>query len=404
MSEIQHREQYTTGGDSASETFIRSLLDETVEKIRTRSNPIGIYLQGSFGRGEGTVLTEDLEQPKLWRDLDLTLIYRTRERPSVLSEIENELMQFPGVEGGEKPTEGAEISLIQLPRFLAHRWRDIKMMDLSENSHLLWGEDIRSEMAVRDGQVPIESGERFLLQKAMGLVHVHPDTAGTEFETFYEISKLYIEIAAALSIVLDAPSPNFESNFEEMSSAGLPFPDLVGRIDEWSKVKLEGDSEPPTQDVSKAWHQGVKDLFLVLDFLNKKNPRSSIQPGKKGWGPPYRDDLSSRLIPTIVASVVSRQWPSPWHARTISKVAASSYYLISNFTQSGALDGKRDPLSTVYCSALVSLQQLDAGKTRITIPPGLRLVGFDASYTLDSWSGELSDSYRRVANPLYGVT
>lgn len=406
-----HPDRYTASGDPAAEAYVQDLLDEAVEVVEDRSSPTSIFLQGSFARGQGTVHVGDDGQPRLWRDLDLVLVYRLRERRGVLGSIADDLNEeLPGIEEGSTPVEGGEISLAQLPRPLVTRWRDLKTYELAHNSVLLAGDDIRGSMAVRDGDIPIESGLRFLYQKALGMCLIFPTLEDEAFTANYEISKLYLEMTSVLALLSGDPSSSFEERISTLrEDARFGSEPLVDRAAEWGRYKVDGDTEPlSNRDPSKAWIQAREDLDTVLALCHEQ---------RWGWSPNPRDpdevaefyhEAAPDFLPRSMASLVSRRWPPSRVQGGLARAAHLAYGTFSWLAGPGDRSVvRRCPLFAVYMAAWFLVNQLEPGKRPnqgVEATEALmERIGLGDHDLSEDWAHSLNEAYFEAANPIYGV-
>lgn len=407
-----HPERYTASGDPVAEGYVQDLVDEVVSTVQARSNPVSILLQGSFARGQGTVRVGDDGEPRLWRDLDLVLVYRLRERPSVLGDIADDLNDdLPGVEEGPTPVEGGEVSLAQMPRPLVTRWRDLKTYELAHDSVLLAGDDIRDAMAVCDGDIPIESGLRFLYQKALGMCLIFPTLEDEAFTANYEISKLYLEITSVLALLAGSPAPSFGDRIEVIRKDPR-FGDepLVGRAEEWARYKVDGEMDSLSdRDPTESWLQAREDLDTVLELCHEH---------RWGWSPNPRspDDLvefyeetAPEFLPRSMASLVSRRWPPSRIGRGLARAAHLAYGTFIWLAGPGDRTVvRRCPLFAVYMAAWFLVNQLEPGKNPTEGVEATKAlmdrIGLGDHALSGDWARSLNEAYFAAANPMYGVT
>lgn len=401
---------FTADRDPRAEGFVRDVLDEAVARVEEQSNPVAVLLQGSFARGEGTVRFDD-GQPLLWRDLDLVLAYRTRERPGVLGGIEEAINDRPGIRPGPTPVEGGEISLAQLPASVLRRWRDLKTYELATASRLLSGEDVRPSMAVRDGRIPIESGLRFLYQKAKGLGTVHARLDRDPFVCNYEIAKLYIELARALCLLEDGPRPTHGERTTVLRASEDPrVRGIAERAETWGAYKTEGDVDAlRSRDPTESWEQARDDLVTGLAIVDEETIGLDPDLGTvEGALDHYRARVGE-FFPRTVATFLGRRWPPSGIRRAAGRLARHGY--------AGAmwLTGPADrrllggcPLLAFYVASALLVANLDPGT-----PPrealervdafaqqvGLRIPALDP----ERWPEQVDDVYRQLTRPLYGV-
>lgn len=401
----------TAEASMEGERFVRRLLDEVATKLLEETSPYALLLQGSFARGDGTVRFDDEGRPQLWRDLDLVLIYRTRESPSTLEEIEHELNDLEGVEPGPTVVEGGEISFAQLPKFLVERWRDLKTYELATASRLLYGEDIRESMAVRDGDIPIESGLRFLYQKAIGLCLVYNRLDEDPFPVNYEIAKLYLELGNVLCLLADAPTNGHHDRVSVLRDGPLDRTgELIDRIEAWGSHKIQGDTESLSDRDSKAaWNQARDDLLSVLTLCHHdgygRDPDWSSRTSVLRF---YRH-VSSRFLPTTAATMLGKRWPPSTLQASLAGLLHRGYRLYPWITRKADWRiTKGCPLLGVYLTAVVLLTRLEVGSAaspavdeahRFLMETGI--TGSDIRG--QGWAKRLNDLYFEMVNPLYGV-
>lgn len=402
--------EFTPDANPSAEKFIQNLVAKAIRRLTKISSPIAIYLQGSFGRGEGTVRFDDDGNPQLWRDLDLVAIYRLRESSETLSRVKKELNQSPGVNPSETPVGGSYVSIAQLPRPIVLRWRDLKMYEFATNSLHLYGKDIRSEMAVQDGKIPLESGERFLLQKCMGLCKSLPYIDSAPVISNYEVSKTYIEISSALALKEGTPSTDFEERLEILQSSDNPaVTELVQRIERWGRYKVEGKFEELEQLPSrKSWLQARDDLLRALailhDLPNNRLPYSSDE-----WLQKYYQNLSKRFLATTFTSSVSSDWPPGLLPRLFGSVGSYAYRAYSTVKISEErINTLSCPLSAVYVASIIGLASIGDEEPETAVMnrmrPFLKVAGTNIrSQNPEEWVTDLDEAYQRAANPLYGM-
>lgn len=402
--------EFTPDANPSAERFIHDLIVKAVQKITEVSSPLAIYLQGSFGRGEGTVRFDNKGDPQLWRDLDLVAIYRLRESSTTLSRVKQELNQSPGVNPSKTPVGGSYVSIAQLPRPVVLRWRDLKMYEFAKNSLHLYGKDIRPEMAVRDGRIPLESGERFLLQKCMGLCKSLPYIESDPLLSNYEVSKTYIEISSALALKAGTPSTNFEDRLEVLRSSNNPaMTELVQRIDRWGSYKIRGKFEELEQlPARKSWLQARDDLLQALAILHDL-PNNQLPYNSDEWLRKYYTNLSKRFLSTTFTSSVSSDWPPSLLPRLFGSVGSYAYRAYGTVQISEERINRLScPLSAVYVASIIGLASIGSEEHETAIMnrmrPFLKVAGTDIqSPEPEKWVVDLDKAYQQAANPLYGM-
>lgn len=403
-------QRYTPDANPAANKFVQKLVDETVEKIVDATSPIAIYLQGSFGRGEGTVLFDDEGNPRLWRDLDLITVYRFRESSGAIAAVQEEMNQSSGVNPSETPVKGSYVSIAQLPRPVALRWRDLKMYELATNSIHLYGTDIRPDMAVQDGKIPLESGERFLLQKCMGLCKVFPYMNSEPSTVNYEVSKTYIEISSALALKEGNPSADFTERVKILEqSENSVVTKMVPRIERWGEYKRLGEfRELENLPAKESWEQAVDDLFrtfaVLLNLSEEQLPVSSNQ-----WLHDYYNDLSGRFLSNTFSSAVASDWPPGILSGPLGTFGSLAYKIYGTLILSEERRGLLScPLSAAYVSSLACLGSLRNESDDIAdierMQSFLNVAGVEMeSSEPEEWVVDLDNAYQRASKPLYGM-
>ena len=407
---VVKNKEFTSTANPQAETFVEDLVNKSISKITSVSSPLAVYLQGSFGRGEGTVLFNDEGEPQLWRDLDLIVVYPFKESSDTLIRAQEELNQSKGVNPGRTPVESSYVSIAQLPRPVALRWRDLKMYELATNSLHLYGKDIRPKMAVQDGKIPLESGERFLLQKCMGLCKAYPHIESDSLVSNYEVSKTYLEISSALALKLGKPSADFKERVEILrESKNQAVQSILPRIEQWGQYKVQGQlnklEEVPSRD---SWEQAVDDLLQALAVLHDY-PGNQLPEDRQAWIEAYYTDLSRRFLSNTFSSAIAPDWPPDVVTGTAGFLGSLAYRTYGTLVI--ANDRKKllsCPLSAVYVSSIAGLLELHSqvaeGIFMEQIQEFMRLAGEEVQSTdPDIWISNLENAYQRAAKPLYGM-
>lgn len=404
----QHR--FVPDSGSTGEEYVRDLTEKSVREITRVSSPVAIYLQGSFGRGEGTVLYDDEGQPRLWRDLDLVVIYPFRESPEILSTIRERLNDSDSLDQGETPVDSSYISIAQLPRPVALRWRDLKMYELATNSLHVYGKDIRPDMAVQDGQIPLESGERFLLQKCMGLCKSYPYVDIDPAISNYEVSKTYIEISSALALKEGQPSADFEERLETLGASGnSAIASLVPRIEEWGAYKTHGEFEPLRElPPEESWNQARDDLLRTLAIFHELQ-EDQLYTDSEAWLQAYYSNLTERFLANTFSSAIAPDWPPGKLIASLGKLGSLFYRSYGTLVISNGTPTRLScPLSAVYVASMAGLLTLGTEKWYPDGVTWIRTYLNIAGENLESddpheWISDLDQAYKRAAKPLYGM-
>lgn len=232
-------------------TEVESALDIVMKTILAEIRPVSVFLTGSFGRGEGSILFEE-GRKKLLRDMDILVVVRRRVNSSTILSINkmvNKKIEFSNSPQGNAYPQFVNVSQIPLGELLF--WNDLKAYDLKHASKLLWGEDIRDRIAVRNAdEITLFSAMRPLLNKYIGLCLYSPlkcdsniENTAAALERIMEYGKTYVEIGTSACIIdrKYAPSYKLRMNIIDHEIRWLPAT-LKERILTFTKLKLNPSS------------------------------------------------------------------------------------------------------------------------------------------------------------------
>lgn len=398
--------QFTPQRETEAEEYLSKCVMEAREIICSNTNPLSIYLQGSFGRGEGTIYYDGDDGPKIWKDLDMILIYKTRESPEKLSDIKSEINASLGLEKNTSTVEGGYISLAQLPELVVKRWRDLKMFELANNSLHVSGKDIRSDMNANSGGIPLVSGERYLLQKCKGLCKVHEYINDRPVVANYEAAKTYHEIGNSLALKLSNPIADTQERIEFLKNSDFPgLNEIPEKVQKYSRYKLEGDFEGLSEmDSSIVWKEAKEDLLRTLSYYTNMGNKSGSMTKNIDT---YYERLKRIFLKDMFSSILSKKWPPSPITRFLSRFPDMGYKAYSSLRISSGFNSIVCSLSAAYVSWLLLLDNLRTGIDRVAekLSYYLSLAGVDSdSNSVQGYINDTEMAYNRAARPLYGLS
>jgi hypothetical protein len=239
-----------------------------------------VLLAGSFGRGEGTV-KYTREGMKLLKDLDIWIIYDTLIECILSNKIADvisaHLPQPKQFDRYKYRTFSVDVTITTLGNI--NRMPDCVTYEAKHASKVLFGEDIRP-CIVEFSRIPYRSGARILFQKAISLVgqlssnFISQGVQADYLDHFrYEVSKVFVEICTALSILSGFYTPSYKSRaekFAELYRETFPelyneLPDLAEKVLHFTKYKLDPHMEL-FQDPIDMWFEARDYLVKVIRY------------------------------------------------------------------------------------------------------------------------------------------
>ena len=259
-----------------------------VEEILKETNPLSIYLAGSFGRNEGSFYLSKNGFVPL-RDYDILVVLEKLVTSETIARIRTNIHRKLGLSDPfQKRWKFEEFSVWITQTTL----KDIdvlpmlKVYELKETSKLLWGKDIRSNVRMDFSEVSPYNGVLILLSKVEGLLglldirdlreNVH---APAKADLVYECLKSYVEIGTSLSILLRSYESSFVGRCARVSkSFDVQFPSLYRMNNALPSLMitcsyrrlLMDDDFLASVDTGKLLSATVRDLKITLwYYLNR---------------------------------------------------------------------------------------------------------------------------------------
>jgi hypothetical protein len=223
-----------------------------------------VYLSGSFGRGEGSVVPWGAA----WRPLgDYDFYVVGTSSPGVPSLEADLLAQWDRAYGGAGPSFGITVEVVR-ESSLAGLPPDTSTYEFQRTARLLSGREVRRRIAFGSHDIPLMSGLRALLNKLVGLLENAPWSPGcSPVDLEYEVWRLYLDAVATLLLARGRYTAGYRRRGEVFRSVGggwadVGVPDLLEKADWALERKLRpvfSSTEPAT-----LWGQGRTDLSVLL--------------------------------------------------------------------------------------------------------------------------------------------
>ena len=253
--------------------------------ILERINPLSIILFGGFGRGEGSFEIIN-GKPNPLNDYDLYVITKNKIPDKILEETGMECSRAIG-RGGKEFAE-SPFAVYDKKEFFHVDIRCIRYSDLGRlrrinrtyelkyGSTILYGEEVRDKIKI--DSIPLSEAFRYLINPACQLILcMDSERLRGKFKkdekTFavHHIIKTYLACASSLAISAGKFYPNYSKTNEGVKKLyGKKFPELVGRIDEATKMKIN-PRRKEIKDIKKRWFQAREDLAFVLSYISLKH-------------------------------------------------------------------------------------------------------------------------------------
>jgi len=276
--------KYTVLEDPKVDEFIDGYLGRVVEALLENMSGIrSIILAGSFGKGEGSVVT-DSQGVRPLRDFDFYVIFSGKVPPvKFIQNVQKRLQEkFGSMRVHDEYYLSndlvAEIKATTLERI--NSFPDISTYDL-KNCQVIYGEDLRSKIKWNLKDIPLRTNARALFQKAIALIGVfHSEYLNGEIplhlrDSFLrETSRAYIEICVGLCLLANRYDSSSirrletlrETYRKEFSDLYQKIPDLVEKIDASTRYKLDPTNNPLSVNLLDYWFETRDDLGEVIKY------------------------------------------------------------------------------------------------------------------------------------------
>ncbi len=254
---------------------IASLTRALVMNARSAS---AVYLSGSFGRGEGSVVSRGGD----WRPLGDYDFYVIGPSALPAEHLENDLSAlWESRFGGPGPSFGITVD-VSRESALGGLPPDTSTYEFGQLARLVWGREARSRIRFGPRSIPVLSGIRALLNKLVGLLDHAPWVEGSSsIDLEYEVWKLYLDAVAALLLMEGRYVAGYRNRgivFRTLSHLWdrVGVPGVRDKAD-WAldrKLRPEFSASDPTG----LWQQSRDDLLILL--LHTTGLRGTADPDR----------------------------------------------------------------------------------------------------------------------------
>jgi len=265
---------------------IQAQLDVIVKNI-TAALPdldISIVLSGGFGRGEGSIIKSEGGVVTPLKDYDIWILADQKVPASKCRLIQNRVYEelgFLNPEGEKFQFSKFVIDIESTTINNLNLYPDIFSYELKKASTLLYGKDVRVQIAWTSQDVSLASGLRLLFQKFVGLIgHFREEylsgsiDSAARLQLSYECYKTYVEIATSLCILMGCYEPSFalrarlfrEHFKERLIDLYLEVPQLSELVTKGTNFKLKPDLTYLEVDPVLLWDHTRNVLGRVLKF------------------------------------------------------------------------------------------------------------------------------------------
>jgi len=250
-----------------NETFLYHM-SVVVEETLRKTKPISIYLTGSFGRDEGSLLRLNGKLSPL-RDYDILIVvdkYIDEQSIKKIREQIHERLGLPDPYSREFKFGGFTVWFTQVILKNINDLPLLKIFELKHSSKLIWGKDIRNQICIDFNALSKYNGVLILFSKVEGLLGLLNFEGLTKrdpektVDLYYECMKAYTEIASCLNLLSKEYKPSFlDRSLKLKEDFKLKYPELNKK-----------NSKLPSSIVNAAYSRLLIDSSLLetLDFGN----------------------------------------------------------------------------------------------------------------------------------------
>jgi hypothetical protein len=252
-------------GDSRADSHIAAQVALLARTLVDRApSACAVYLSGSFGRGEGSVI----RWGDTWRPLGDFDFYVVGTAPLEASALANLLrLLWERRHGGPGPSFGITVDVTR-ESSLGGLPPDTSTYEFSRLARLVWGREVRKRITFDRQAIPVLSGTRALLNKLVGLMDHAPWAEGfSSMDMEYEVWKLYLDAVAALLLM----EGRYVSGYRHRGSVFRMLPRAwretgVSDLRDKAEWALERKLRPAfsTVNPSDLWDDARNDLAALL--------------------------------------------------------------------------------------------------------------------------------------------
>jgi len=159
--------QFTSTNESRVENYIRIILEKIVELVLKESNPVGIFVYGSLGRGEGTAKVEE-DKVILYSDFEIGFVSNTIKDRKIVRILNQQILEATGQDVSLSYFTSSRIRKGTNSNFslLSRQSKTIETYELTESAFFLYGEDNRTHNSFVDPtNIPVWEGIRCIFNR-----------------------------------------------------------------------------------------------------------------------------------------------------------------------------------------------------------------------------------------------
>jgi hypothetical protein len=314
-----------------------------VEEVLKGTNPISIYLTGSFGRNEGSLHLSEKGIAPL-RDFDVLIVLNKLVDNEVLNRIRASIHERVGLRNPfsrEFKFKGFTFWLTQVELKGINAFPLLKFYELKEASTLLWGRDIRSGISLDFKSLSAYNGVLILFSKVeglLGLLDVHtlkPERGSMEaIDLVYECMKTYVEIGTCLSLLAKVYAPSFVQRcirisgdfkvlFPELEKMNSALPSLMVTY-AYRRLLVE-DDYLASVNLGKVLVATVRDLKIAIWYYLRRSYQIDIacSPTSSCMLDEYAMRLNTRVLEDLFEQFIKTK--SGLKSRVLTKTASKLY-------------------------------------------------------------------------------
>lgn len=271
--------KYTALDDLIVDQTIEDHMQQIVAAIRSRMEPQSIFLRGSFGRGEGSVMIQD-GHLRFLSDYEINVVTPSPFYRSLLAELSHQLTIGLGVE--------TSLSWVRPDYMYANRLGPLTMgpvpattgrYESRHGSRTLYGQDIlHSSPPFDPRQISLNSGIRLVLNRMAESLYYMPkanDTALDDLEIFYWVNKTILACAESLLLLWGQYHYSYKERgrrFVAMANERLGFMHDQGAmlselVERATEFKLRPRRDLYRDTVQETWRQVIPICDTVFRHL-----------------------------------------------------------------------------------------------------------------------------------------
>ncbi len=271
--------KYTAHNDPLVDKVVSQHFARIVDAICARLEPQAIFLYGSFGRGEGSVMLAD-GQLTFLSDYEISVVTRSPFYRSLFAELSQQLTAEMGVE--------VSLSWMRPGRLRSNQAQNlswgpasptIAMYEIKAGGQTLYGQELLKQAPViNPTQISARAGIRLLINRMTEALHyaAHPELdKSNRLETIRWMNKLILACAESLLLLWKAyhysyaeRGRRFANKYAEFADTLPPdaalLPELVERA---TRFKLRPAPDIYPENVGNMWPQIISVVDAAFSHL-----------------------------------------------------------------------------------------------------------------------------------------